>query len=126
MRATIVVQPERLRQAAAAVRALRERVVEVRGQLAPTVVGVEPALGDGFAREAFDELWSRWSASAERLASSIAGLAAALEAAAEAYERADREGGPGERSPRSAPGDGPPRRPAVSVAGGEGSDAAAW
>jgi uncharacterized protein YukE len=110
MRATIVVQPERLRHAAVTARGLRSRVIEVRGQLGPAVAGVGPALGDGRARTAFEELWTRWSASAERLASSVAGLALALEAAADAYERADGEGAT-------------PSRP---VAGGEGSDAAAW
>jgi len=109
MPAKIVVQPEYLRHAAVTVRGLRARVLEVRGQLGPTVAGVEPALGDGRARAAFDELWARWSASAERLASSVAGLAVALEAAADAYERADGE-------------DATPRR---AAAGGEASHAAA-
>jgi WXG100 family type VII secretion target len=105
MPAAIVVQPGRLRQAALRARALRGRLLEVRGQVGPTVAGVEPALGDGRARQAFEELWTRWSASAERLAASVADLAAALEAAADAYERADGETG--------APG-------------GGGANAAAW
>jgi WXG100 family type VII secretion target len=102
MRATIVVQPERLWHAAAVVQALGERVGEVRGQLGPTVAAMEPGLGNGRASRAFDEFWARWSASVERLATSVAALAADLEAAADAYERTDR-----------------------SLRGGEGSDAAA-
>jgi WXG100 family type VII secretion target len=102
MRATIVVQPERLRHAAETVRALVDRVAEVRGQLGSTVAGMERGLGDGRASRAFDEFWARWSASAERLATSVAALAADLEAAADAYEHTE-----------------------WSLRGGEGSDAAA-
>jgi WXG100 family type VII secretion target len=102
MRATIVVQPERLRLAAATVRALGDRVAEVRGQLGPRIAGIEAGLGDGRASRAFDDLWARWSASAERLAASVAALAADLQAAADAYERTERSLQDGEGSDAAA------------------------
>jgi WXG100 family type VII secretion target len=92
MATTIVVSPERLRRAAAAARTLGGRLLQVRGQLAATLEGVDAAVGDGEARAAFATLRTRWSTSAERLAAAVDDLAAALEAAADGYERADREG----------------------------------
>lgn len=94
MGATIVVAPVRLRQAAAAARAVGNRLLEVRGQLGATTVGLAAPLGGPRARSAFAELWARWSHSVEGLASEAVALAGALEAAAEAYERTDRDSVP--------------------------------
>jgi len=97
MAATIVVMPERLRLAAVAARALGRRLLEVRGHLGATAAGLDRAFGDGEARAAFAALWAGWSSSTERLAAAVDDLAATLEAAADGYERADRDGarGPG-------------------------------
>jgi WXG100 family type VII secretion target len=105
MAATIVVTPELLRHAAAAARALGGRLLEVRGQVSSTLAGADAALGDGEARAAFATLRTHWSASSERLTAAVDELAAALESAADSYERADQEGA---RLP------GPPARPAVT------------
>lgn len=111
MTATIVVTPERLRRAAVAARALGGRLLEVRGHLGATVTGLDAALGDGGAQAAFSTLWTRWSSSTERLAAAVDDLAAALEAAADGYEQADRVAG------GSSTG---------GHAGRGGTDAAAW
>jgi WXG100 family type VII secretion target len=92
MAATIVVTPEWLRHAAAAARALGARLLGVRGQLGASLHGMDAALGEGEAQAAFATLWARWSGSAERLQAAVDDLAAALEAAADGYERADRAG----------------------------------
>jgi WXG100 family type VII secretion target len=123
MTATIVVRPERLRRAAAAARTLGGRLLQVRGQLAATLEGVDAAVGDGEARAAFATLRTRWSTSAERLEAAVDDLAAALEAAADGYERADGEG---VRAPSTAAV--PPRPPAGGAprggpAPGGGADA---
>jgi WXG100 family type VII secretion target len=89
MAATIVVLPERLRRAAVAARALGARLLGLRGDLGATVAKLDGAFGDGEARGSFAALWSRWSGTAERLAAAVDDLAAALEAAADGYERAD-------------------------------------
>lgn len=94
MGTTIVVAPVRLQQAAAAARAVGNRLLEVRGQLGATTAGLAPPLGGLCARSAFAELWARWSHSVEGLASEAVALAGALEAAAEAYERTDRDSVP--------------------------------
>lgn len=143
MTATIVVTPERLRRAAVAARALGGRLLEVRGHLGATVTGLDATLGDGGARAAFSTLWTRWSSSTERLAAAVDDLAAALEAAADGYEQADRDGtrpsgaaggsvgGAGTGAGRGGNG----AAGASSVAGGSstgghagrgGTDAAAW
>jgi uncharacterized protein YukE len=95
MAGTIVVTPERLRVAAAAARALAARLLDLRGQLGASLAVADAALGDGEARSALATLRGRWSASAERLTASVDDLAATLEAAADAYDRADQEGMPG-------------------------------
>src|SRR6266540_459301 len=77
MAVTIVVTPERLRRASLAARALAGRLLEVRAQLGASLVGVDAALGDGEARAAFATLWTRWSASAERLTAAVDELVAA-------------------------------------------------
>jgi WXG100 family type VII secretion target len=92
MAAAIVVTPERLLSAAVAARALGGRLLGVRGRLTASLGAVDAALGDGEAQAAFAWLWARWSGSVERLEAVVHDLAAALEAAAEAYERADRQG----------------------------------
>jgi WXG100 family type VII secretion target len=89
MAATIVVIPERLRWAAVAARALGAHLLGLRGDLGATVAGLDGAFGDGEARASFAVLWTRWSGTAERLAAAVDDLAAALEAAADGYERAD-------------------------------------
>lgn len=123
MAVTIVVTPERLRRASLAARALAGRLLEVRAQLGASLVGVDAALGDGEAQAAFATLWTRWSASAERLTAAVDELAAALEAAAGGYERADREGA----QLRATPPLPPPTAGASSggPAGRGGADAAA-
>ncbi len=121
MAATIVVRPERLRAAAAAARALGGRLREVRGQLAATLEGVDAALGDGEALAAFATLRTRWSGSAERLEAAVDDLAAALEAAADGYERADREGARAASVPPLTAGGAPSAGPA----GGGGTNATA-
>jgi WXG100 family type VII secretion target len=90
MAATIVVMPERLRRAAAAARALGGRLLAVRGHLGAAAAGLDGAFGEGEARAAFAALWTRWSRSTEGLVAAVDDLAAALEAAADGYERADR------------------------------------
>jgi uncharacterized protein YukE len=100
MAVTIAVAPARLRHAAVAARAVGGRLLEVRGQLGAGVAGVDPALGGAGARAGFATLWTQWSGSMEALAGEVMALAAALEAAVEAYERADRslpgtDGAPG-------------------------------
>lgn len=124
MTATIVVTPERLRRAAVAARALGGRLLEVRGQLGATVTGLDGDFGDGGARVAFAALWTRWSSSTERLAAAVHDLAAALEAAADGYERADRDGAPpsGTPAPRHLPAGG---SSTGGLAGGGGADAPA-
>lgn len=124
MAATIVVRPERLRRAAAAARTLGGRLLQVRGQLAATLEGVDAAVGDGEARAAFATLRTRWSNSAERLEAAVDDLAAALEAAADGYERADREG---VRAPSTAAVPAPPAggAPRGGPAPGGGADATA-
>jgi WXG100 family type VII secretion target len=92
MAATIVVTPELLRQAAVVARALAGRLIEVRGRLSSALAGADAALGDGEARTAFATLRTHWSASSERLTAVVHELAAALEAAADGYDRADQEG----------------------------------
>ncbi len=109
MAATIVVAPERLRQAAVAVRALGVRLLRVRGQLGATVAGLDPAFGGDRARAAFAELWWRWSGSVERLAETATELAVALEAAADGYERADQGSLPSPGAPSAPPGAPPVR-----------------
>jgi len=123
MAATIVVTPERLRRAAAAARELGGRLLEVRGHLSTTVTGLDGAFGDGEAGAAFATLWTRWSGSTERLTAAVDELAAALEAAAGGYERADREGA----QLRATPPLPPPTAGASSggPAGRGGADAAA-
>jgi uncharacterized protein YukE len=90
MTVTIAVAPARLRHAAVVVRAVGGRLLEVRGQLGASVAGLDPALGGPGARAAFATLWAQWSGSLEALASEVIALTGALEAAVEAYERADR------------------------------------
>jgi uncharacterized protein YukE len=96
MAATIAVTPSRLRQAATAARAVGGRLLEVHGQLAAAAAGLDPALGGPGARSAFAALWTRWSGSVQGLAGEMVALAAGLEAAAEAYERSDRQSAPAE------------------------------
>src|SRR6266498_3497064 len=122
MAVTIVVTPERLRRASLAARALAGRLLEVRARLGASLVGVDAALGDGEAQAAFATLWTRWSASAERLTAAVDELVAALEAAG-GYERADREGA----QLRATPPLPPPTAGASSggPAGRGGADAAA-
>jgi uncharacterized protein YukE len=94
MAVTIAVAPVRLRQAAATARVAGERLLQVRGQLGPAVAGLDPALGGAAARAAFASLWRSWTDSVEGLAGDAVALAAALEAAAAAYEQADRHAVP--------------------------------
>jgi uncharacterized protein YukE len=96
MAVTIAVAPVRLRRAAAAARSVGGHLLEVRGQLGATAAGLDLALGGPGARSAFATLWTRWSDSIEGLAGEVATLAGALEAAAEAYERTDRDSVPGD------------------------------
>jgi WXG100 family type VII secretion target len=91
MPAAIEVRPDRLRQAAAATRALAARLRSLRGALDGAVAGLDTALADGAARQAMAELRARWSGAAEHLTAETADLAATLEAAAAGYERADGE-----------------------------------
>jgi WXG100 family type VII secretion target len=91
MSAAIEVRPDRLRQAAAATRALAARVRSLHGALDAAVTGLDAALADGAARQALAELRARWSGAAEHLTAATADLATALEAAATSYERADQE-----------------------------------
>jgi WXG100 family type VII secretion target len=92
MPAAIEVQPERLRHAAAATRALAARLRSLRGSLDGGVAGLELDAAGAGARSALAEFWARWSASAERLTTATDQLAVTLEAAAAGYERADRAG----------------------------------
>jgi hypothetical protein len=94
MALTIAVAPPRLRQAAAAQRAVGARLLEVGGELEVTAAGLDAALGGPGARSAFAELWRRCSVSIQGLAGEVAALAGALEAATEAYERSDRQSVP--------------------------------
>jgi uncharacterized protein YukE len=108
MTATIAAEPARLRQAAAAARMVGGRLLEVRGQLGATTAGLPAALGGPGARSAFAEFSTQWSHSVQGLASEVVALAAALRAAAAAYERADRDsvprvGGPGGHGGTDAP-----------------------
>jgi uncharacterized protein YukE len=91
MSVTIAVAPPRLRQAATAARAVGGRLLEVHGQLAVSAAGLDPALGGPGARSAFATLWMRWSGLVQGLAGELVALAGALEAAADAYERSDRQ-----------------------------------
>ena len=97
MAVMIAVVPMRLRQAAAAARVVGERLLQVRGQLGPAVAGLDPALGGAAARAAFASLWRSWTDSVEGLAGDAVTLAAALEAAAEAYEDTDQHAVPAAR-----------------------------
>ena len=91
MSAAIEVRPDRLRQAAAATRALASHLRSLRGSLDGAVGDLDAALGDGRVRQAMAELRTRWSGAAEHLTAATAELAATLEAAATDYEHADRE-----------------------------------
>jgi len=110
MAATIAVAPARLRQAAVAARSVGGHLHEVRGQLGTTAARLDLALGGPGARSAFAALWTRWSDSIEGLAGEVATLAGALEAAAEAYERADRDSVPGHEGARARGGVDAPAR----------------
>jgi uncharacterized protein YukE len=89
MPAAIEVRPDHLRQAAAATRALAARLRSLRAALDGAVAGLDAVLADGAARHALAELRTRWSGAGDHLTSATAELAAALEAAATDYERAD-------------------------------------
>lgn len=91
MPAAIEVQPERLRHAAAATRALAARLRWLRGSLDGGLAGFDAGVGGVEAGAALAEFRTRWSASAERLTSATGELAATLQAAAAGYERADLE-----------------------------------
>lgn len=91
MPAAIEVQPDRLRHAAAATRALAAHLRSLRGSLHGAVAGLDAALGDGAARQAMVELRTRWSGAAEHLTAATAELATTLETAATDYERADQK-----------------------------------
>jgi uncharacterized protein YukE len=106
MAVTIAVAPVRLRQAAATARVVGERLLQVRGQLGPAVAGLDPALGGAAARAAFASLWRSWTDSVEGLAGDAVALAAALEAAAEAYEHTDQHAVPTGREGARAGWDG--------------------
>jgi hypothetical protein len=105
MALTIAVAPSRLRQAAAAQRAVGARLLEVGGELGMTVAGLDAALGGPGARSAFAELWRRWSGLIHGLTDEVVALAGALEAAAEAYERSDRRSVPMADGPAGEGGD---------------------
>jgi uncharacterized protein YukE len=115
---TIAVAPVRLRQAAATVRVVGERLLRVRGQLGPAAAGLDPALGGAAAHGAFASLWRSWTDSVEGLAGDAVALAAALEAAAEAYERTDQHAVPADRD-----GEGADRH---AVAAGRDGARAGW
>jgi WXG100 family type VII secretion target len=89
MRAAIEVQPERLRHAAAATRALAASLRSLRGSLDGGLAGLDAGMGGAEAGAALAEFWARWAASAERLNSATDELAATLAAAAVGYQRAD-------------------------------------
>jgi WXG100 family type VII secretion target len=102
MPAAIEVQPERLRHAAAAIRALAARLRSLRGSLGGGLAGLDAAVGGPEAGAALAELWTRWSASAERLTGATDELATPLQAAAAGYERADLQAA---RTPIAKEGD---------------------
>jgi WXG100 family type VII secretion target len=91
MPAAIEVQPERLRHAAAATRALAARLRSLRGSLDGGRAGLDAGVGGVEAGAALADFWIRWSASAERLVTATDELAATLQAAAAGYERTDRQ-----------------------------------
>jgi uncharacterized protein YukE len=110
MTATIAVEPARLRQAATAARTVGGRLLEVRGQLGATTADLPAALGGPDASSAFAEFLTLWSHSVLGLASVVVALAAALEAAAAAYERADRDSVPRVDGPAGGGGTDAPAR----------------